>query len=427
MNVASLTLCYPSEATPHAGLFIQERLRALSALPTIDHNLRIRVIHPLPTPLWTVGRAELIIDQSEPPCWRVPMPYLPLIGKPFNPWAYARAVLPLLSSWTRQREVDVIDAHFCWPDGVAASIVARKLRLPYTITLRGILPRYAPPGRTGGLAYPWTRRSVLRALRGAAAVIAVSQSLKKQAVRLGLREDKICVVPNGVDGATFEPGDRSAARTAMGRSADEIILITVGHLCRRKGFHRMLELLPDLLSHVQAKPWAPNLHYVIVGADGAEGRFESHLKRLAGKLKVGHRVTFTGALDPPQVATWLQAADLFVLPTTNEGWCNALAEALATGLPVVCSDVGGNREQIQPGTGLLASPHDPRALRDSIIAMLNRASSRALPTHTHPIRTWQRVAEETSVVLHAAVARQRSDRTPRHGPVRAGRTPLPMS
>ena len=426
MNVASLTLCYPCDAAPHAGLFIRERLQALNALTDADQSVRIRVVHPLPTPLWMPRRADSISVQADLPCWHVPMPYLPLIGKPFNPWAYARAVLPLLSSWTRRREVDVIDAHFCWPDGVAAAIVARELRLPYTITLRGLLPRYASLGLIGGLTYPWSRRSVSRALLGAAAVIAVSQSLKQQAVRLGIPEDDIHVVPNGVDGAMFTPGDRNAARAALGRSANEIIMITVGHLCRRKGFHRILALLPNLLNHSEAKPWAPNLHYVIVGADGAEGRFESRLKRLAGKLKVRDRVTFTGALNPPQVAMWLQAADLFVLPTTNEGWCNALAEALATGLPVVCSDVGGNREQIQPGTGLLVSPHDPRALRDSIIAILNGTAFGGTRAHSHPSRTWQRVAEETAAVLRSAVAGRGPCCAPRSDRGRAGRAPLPI-
>lgn len=421
MNVASLTLCYPSDATPHAGVFIRERLRALD---TASQEMRVRVVHPLPTPLWMSRRTPVTAVQSDPPCWRVPMPYLPLVGKPFNPWAYARAVLPLLSSWTRRRDVDVIDAHFCWPDGVAAAMLARQLRLPYTITLRGILCRYAPPSLTGGLAYPWSRRSVVHALRGAAAVIAVSQSLKHQAVRLGIPDNKIHVVPNGVDGAIYTPGDRDAARAVLGRPDDEIIMITVGHLCRRKGFHRVLKLLPDLIRQGEDKPWAPNLRYVIVGADGAEGRFESGLIRLARKLNVSDRVTFTGALRPPQIATWLQAADIFVLPTTNEGWCNALAEALATGLPVVCSDVGGNREQVRTDTGLLVSPRDSRALRDAIVATMNRTPAGGSRQSSQPTRTWTQVAEETAAVLRSAVAGHQPRRARRSSENRGGRTPL---
>ena len=416
MNVASLTLCYPSTDSPHAGLFIQQRLRALNNLAAAGRQVRVRVVHAQPAPFWAPRRDGPVCDRNDPPCWHVPMPYLPVIGRPLNPWAYARAVRPLLSDWAARKEVDVIDAHFCWPDGVAAAIVARQLDLPYTVTLRGVLSRYAPPGPAGGLAYPWSRRSVRHALRDAAAVIAVSQSLKLQAIRLGIPEDLIHVVPNGVDDTTFTPGHRDAARDSLGRSAGETILITVGHLCRRKGFHRVLALLPHLVSEGRSKARGSDLRYVIVGADGAEGRFEWRLKRLARKLGVCQRVTFTGPLDPPKVATWLQAADLFVLPTTNEGWCNALAEALATGLPVVCSDVGGNREQIPPHAGLLVSPHDPIALRDSIITMLNRAPIGGKRTPSAPVRTWGQVAAETDNILSFAIAaRRRNSDTPADG------------
>ncbi len=381
MNVVSLSLCYPSERTPFAGLFVQRRLRALTQMADV------RVINPIPTPPWSRHRATW---QSEgpPTCRHVPMPYLPLVGKPLNPTLYARTIRPIIASWSRQGTIDVMDAHFCWPDAVAANRVAREMRIPYTVTLRGLLGKY---GRDAT-----KRRSIVHALNEAAAVIAVSQALRQDAIRLGVDVSRIHVIPNGIDTAIFKPGHKTEARRSLGRANNETILITVGHLCPRKGFHRVLEVLPDL-ARVD-----PTIRYVIVGDDGAERRFSRRLQRLARRLDVADRATFTGALEPQGVARWLQAADVFVLPTTNEGCCNALKEALATGLPVVCTDVGGNHEIVTEEAGRLVPCGDRAALTDAIRRILQKTPDRRAVACAAPERSWARVAEETAAVLHQA-------------------------
>jgi len=401
MNIVSLSLCYPSEANPHAGTFIQQRLSALAG-----HQCTVRVVHPIPTPVWSNRRRRIRMADRPLPTWHIPMPYFPGIGAltGLNPYFYARAVYPLLSTLDEEHSIDVIDAHFCWPDGVAAARLARRLHRPYVITLRGLLHRYTRNAAT--------RSSVLRALHGAAAVIAVSESLQRQAAALGIPQEKIHVIPNGVDADVFGPADRRAARKALGRHDDERILITVGHLCRRKGMHRVLRVLPELLERYSA------LHYVIVGADGAEGQFGSKLERQIRRLGLQDKVTFTGALQRSDVAGWLHAADLFVLPTGNEGYCNALCEALATGLPVVCTDVGGNREIITPANGLLVPFGDDRALVNAIDVTLNSNLDRPAIAHAACRRDWSHVARETATVLQNA-AHQTSEA---HGSQSVGHT-----
>ncbi len=383
MNIASISLCYPSPATPHAGLFVRRRLEAL------DVSNPVRVICPVPACIGTFTRRDARYTPGAPPVWHVPMGYIPMVSRPLNPLLYARAVQPLLASWARRGEVDIIDAHFSWPDGVAAARLSRWLGVPYAVTLRGVLPRYA-----GDRLKRW---SIARSLRGASAVIAVSQSLKDLAVALGVRADRIVVIPNGVDSDTFHPGDRRSARRALGRSADESLLISVGHLCPRKGMHRVVGILPKLLRR------NAGIRYVVVGADGAEERFEGRLKRLVRRLGLERCVTFTGSLDPPEVARWLQASDLFVLPTSNEGCCNAIGEALATGLPVVTTDVGGNRELVSPGAGLLTHFGDDRGLLNAISSMLEAAPQRAEVINSVRQRTWQQVAQRTAEALHHAI------------------------
>jgi len=383
VNVVSLSLCYPSDDQPQAGLFVRHRLRSLTGFANV------RVAHVVPTPFWRRPFSTFQTPESCPPTWRVAMPYLPLVGKPLNPLLYARAVGPLIESWSRRGEVDVIDAHFCWPDGVAASKVASRLGLPYVVTLRGVLGRYAHD--------PIKCASVVRSLEGASAVIAVSQSLKDAAAGLGVSPHRIHVVPNGVDSEVFHPGDRHAARKSLGRPPDEVMLITVGHLCRRKGVHRVLELLPELLDQHD------RLRYVVVGANAAEDRFADHLRRLTGKLGLSRYVSFTGALNDHEVARWLQAADLFVLPTTNEGWCNALSEAVATNLPVVCTDVGGNREVVANTNAALVPPNDARSLRETLRRFLDSPGRLNANAGRTMQRAWSRVGAETADVLHAAI------------------------
>ncbi len=439
MNIVSLSLCYPSPSAPGAGRFVQQRLHALH----LSHTVRvicpllrsprtairgssleaIRGSTPEAIPGSAVGPAFQPVKRQAgkpvphalgpPPVWYVPMPYIPRLTQPINPHLYARAVYPLLSEWAASGQVDLIDAHFCWPDGVAAARLARRLGLPFTITLRGVLKRYAN--------HLTKRRSIIGALREADALIAVSQSLKAEAVKLGIHADRIHVIPNGVDTAIFKPGDRNQARHALGRSPDETLLITVSHLCRRKGIHRVLRMLPELIRRGtgrkarQTTPCKPcsavsratpppsrDLRYVVIGADGAEGRFHLHLTRLVKRLGLLDHVTFTGALPPAGVVQWLQAADLFVLATSNEGCCNALCEALATGLPVVTTDVGGNAELVHPCRGRVVPYGDDRAFLQAIQSTLDdRTASAGRSSRT--TRTWNLVAAETAAALQSTL------------------------
>jgi glycosyltransferase involved in cell wall biosynthesis len=390
VNIVSLSLCYPTSRSPNGGLFVQRRLQALAAF---NH---VRVVSPVPMFPGITGFAETRRTTEPIPHWEPPMPYVPGLSGPFNAWLYARSVARLLSDWSRDRWPDIIDAHFCWPDGVAAQQIAGRLNLPYAVTLRGVLHRY--------VRHPMKRRRIIDSLRRASAVIAVSESLKQDAIQLGVSPGSIQVIPNGVNADVFAPGDIRSARLQLGRDPNETIIVSVGHLCRRKGFHRVLRVLPKMiLRHA-------GLRYVIIGADASEGRFESELRRTVRRLNLSDRVTFTGNLKPTNVATWLQAADVFVLPTENEGSCNAICEALACGLSVVTTDVGGNRDHVSTATGTLVPLDQDDALVQAIDALLAARPDRSVVAQIGAGRSWERVAHETAAALRNAVAKH----APRH-------------
>lgn len=282
----------------------------------------------------------------------------------------ALSCLPVMLRLKRSFAFNLIDAHFAYPDGYAATLLGRWLHVPVTITLRGTeVPLARDPRR---------RRRLIKALERARRIFSVSDSLKQHAVSFGAPRDKIVVIGNGVDAAVFHRVDRQAARDELHLPAGAPILISVGALVERKGFHRVMECLPALRHRF------PGLRYLVVGGASPEGDWSAVLRERVIELGLQDCVVFLGALAPGELKVPLSAADVFVLATQNEGWANVFLEAMACGLPVVTTRVGGNAEVVaHPGLGTLV----PFGAPDE----LERAMSEALR------RDWDRDA----IVAHA--------------------------
>ena len=378
-RLLTFSILFPHPGAPRAGLFIRERAFRLGRV------LPLLVVSPQP---WFPGQGLL---RRWRPHFRPPAPrrevqagfevlHPPFLCPPgvLKGWdgdLLAASLLP----WMRRlaHRFDVIDAHFAYPDGYAAVRLGRALGKPVTITLRGT---EVPHSR-----HPVKRRKLLQALEGAARVFAVAEALKAHVVSLGADPAKIQVVPNGVDTERFRPEDRRQARRRLGLPEGGRWLITVGGLVPRKGFHRVIELLPQLPGDVG---------YLVVGGASAEGDHEAALRRLAEERGVAHRVRFLGPWDPDELRWPLSAADVFVLASSNEGWANVLLEAMACGLPVVATDVGGNREVVcRPGLGTVVPFGDQEALRRALAEALERRWDRAaLRAHAEANRWEARIA-----------------------------------
>ncbi len=135
-------------------------------------------------------------------------------------------------------------------------------------------------------------------------------------------------------------------------------MISVGGLLERKGFHRVIEVLPRLLDR------HPGFQYLIVGSGGPEGNYEGVLRDLVERHALTERVRFLGQVPPERLAEVLSAGDCFVLATSNEGWANVFLEAMACGLPVITTDVGGNAEVVSdPSLGTIVSVRGPGCTR----------------------------------------------------------------
>ena len=360
MRVLVLSSVFPNVRQPAFGLFIRERMKRVA------RHAQVAVVAPIPWfpfnglirgSRWTgippVERQEgLSVYHPRFFCFPRHLKWL-------DGMLYAASLLPFLTRLRREFPFDLIDAHFAYPDGMAAVLLGRALGRPVVITLRGSVVRLA--------TYLLHRPQLRFALTAATRVVAVSGSLKRVAVDLGIPAEKIRVIPNGVDAALFSPKDRRQAREALGLPLDRRIILSVGGLNEGKGHHRIVGLLPHLLRR------HPDLLYVIVGGERPGDTCRPKIERLVMDLRLERHVRLAGERGQEEIPRWLAAADLFCLATRSEGWANALLEALACGRPVVTTRVGGNPEIISSeALGLLVPPGDDRALADGILEALGR-------------------------------------------------------
>ncbi len=353
---------FPSAVRPLAGSFVRDRMfRVANFLPVtvvspqawFPGQSLVRLRHP---DYRLSGVPFEVMDDIE--VYRPRAGALPGVGRRWDGYAMARAALPVMRRLVAAGRCDIIDAHFAYPDGYAAALLGSWLKLPYCVTLRGTEPRH--------LGVPALSARIVKTLTSAARVFCVSNSLREHALRAGADPARTVVVGNGVDTEMFYPMPRAEARASLGLPEDAKVLITVGALVERKGFHRVLEHLPKL------RQLHPNLHYLIVGGGSPEGDFSPRLRALVHDLRLADCVRFLGPIAPSNLKGALSASDLFVFPTSNEGWANVILEAMACGLPVIASDVGGNAEVINtPQVGAVFPFGQPSALYEAVARALN--------------------------------------------------------
>jgi sugar transferase (PEP-CTERM/EpsH1 system associated) len=200
--------------------------------------------------------------------------------------------------------------------------------------------------------------------RGTDAIFAVSQQLKQDLCRhIGLKQEDIDVVYNGVDLARFGRGGRGIARAKLGLPESAVVVGSVGRLVSVKNYALLLRALRD--------PALARVHAVLIG----EGPERAALEDLVRGAGMGDRVKLLGHRD--DVHALLGGLDIFVLPSLSEGMSNTLLEAMACAVPPVASHVGGNGEIIVDGvSGRLFPNGDETALRDVLVELCSEEQRR---------------------------------------------------
>ncbi|HXV77940.1 MAG TPA: glycosyltransferase family 4 protein [Candidatus Polarisedimenticolaceae bacterium] len=351
---------YPSTARPTHGIFVEQRLRQLLDSGRVE----ARVVAPVP---WFPFRHRIFGEYSRIAATPrratrhgveveyARFPVLPKIGAWLTPYLLAAAAAPAIRRIVdRGFDFDVLDAHYFFPDGVAAARIGRRFGKPTVITARGsdvnVLTRFRAP-----------RRMILRAAEQAAAVVTVSDALRQSLEDLGVDPGRLHVLRNGVDLGRFRPVEPRPAGWPWpdGRRT----ILSVGNLIEGKGHHLVIRALERL----------DGLRLVVVGA----GRMRGELSELVSRLGLSARVHLAGTVDQTELPAYYSTADALVLASRREGMPNVVLEALACGCPVVATAVGGIPEIIAGSSaGMLLADDDPETIAAAVGDLLARPIDR---------------------------------------------------
>jgi glycosyltransferase involved in cell wall biosynthesis len=388
MKVVSVCTVYPGPGSPVSGLFSQRRLAGLQTVADV------RVIHLRPWfPLLRPCPAEWLASApgEAPPTDRGRMFYFPGVLKGLDGWWLKRAALPLLRRLAAAGELDVIDAQFGYPEGVGCVLAGRVLRKPVIVTAHGAEPWLLAQGG-------WRAKRLRWALRQAAGVVCVSDSLRPVFLAAGVAPERLAVVYNAVDRGVFHPRPQAEARKRLGLPAGGRLIVSVGRFDFEKGHQVLVRAVRRLRTRVG------DVRLAVVG--GRDPQQFNHMDVvLAEAADLGAAVMLPGPEPPERVADWLNAADLFALATYHETRSCVILEAMACGVPVVTTPVGDNPALVDPPhRGLLAPPGDDERLAEALAAALSHEWDRAAIADWGKEYDWAAAGRATGRLLSARLA-----------------------
>jgi glycosyltransferase involved in cell wall biosynthesis len=352
------TTLFPNAEQPNHGIFVENRLRHLLA----TGGATATVLAPVPyfpsgaAVFGAWGRFARVPPTETRHGITVHHPRfaaIPRFGMPLAPALLHRAGRAALRRIGT--DFDLIDAHYLYPDGVAAIRLGAELHKPVVVTARGSdvthLPDFATP-----------RRLIRDAIGRADGLVAVSSALRDRLIELGAPPARTVMLRNGVDTGMFHPVDRDAARAALGVTGP--LLVSVGGLIPRKRHHHTIAALRLL----------PGCTLLIAGEGPEHGR----LAALIAGSGLSGRARLLGPLPHARLPDLYGAADAMILASSREGWANVLLEAMACGTPVVASNIPGNPDVVRtPDAGVIVAENTPDGIAAGVRALLAAPPSRA--------------------------------------------------
>jgi glycosyltransferase involved in cell wall biosynthesis len=368
LGLLFLTQTYPRFPGDTSGPFIRDLARALVA-----GGDRVTVLAPHAEGVrssWDDDGVEVKSFRYAPRRWEV-LGYSRSLssdermrfGAALVTPAYLMAARGAVKRALSRGDIDLIQAHWVVPNALAAAGASGPV--PLAVGLHGSDVFMAEKR--------FLRSWVKRALAGTEVLTGCSPELVERVCALGFPQQSSRVIPYGVDVETFSPGAREDGgwRDRLGIPAEAPLLLSVGRMVTKKGYHVLLEILPELLErHSEA-------HVVLAGGGDLEDEFRRRTEAMAG------RVHLPGVVFRDTLPDLYRAANLFVLPAVHDamgnvdGLPNVILEAMASGLPVVASGISGIPLAIRDGReGLLVREQDPQALLEALDRLMSDGAER---------------------------------------------------
>ncbi|MDN5319802.1 MAG: hypothetical protein PWP49_222 [Thermococcaceae archaeon] len=345
-NLLVITNIFPNEdGSYYQGVFVKEQIKFLK-----DYFDNVYVISP-----WPYGYKMFLKNYSYE---NVYVYYPRFIHFPIGYFRrrlgenYYKAILKVIKR--ENLKFKIVHAHFTWPSGYATHILKRTHKIPFVVTTHGLHDTRMNFLLKNGAMEVW---------KSADAIINVSRKCVKLLMRVGIPEDKLYYIPNGVDTSLFYPQETALIRKELNIPIDKKILISVGNLVEKKGFEYLIRAMKIIL-HARDDV----LLYII-----GEGPLRKRLENITRELKLEEHVFLVGPKPHRDIPLWINAGDLFVLPSLVENFGVVNIEALACGKPVISTINGGSEEVITSEEyGLLCPPRDPECLAEKILMALNK-------------------------------------------------------
>lgn len=363
MKVLEACQEFPNRYYPQLGTFIKQSIDSIA-----NQGVDVTVISPKPFvlpvsvfPYYNFFKLPKIehtkkYDLHYPRyVYAVPKKYFyPITGFSYSHFVFEYAIKNI------KPQPDLIHAHFSYPDGYGMMKLAKRWKVPLVISALGTIERKT--------AYEgsYTSKQIIEAMNFADKILSVSEDLKLHITNLGINEEKVHVVPNGVDTVKFKPAGKAHARDLLNLPQDKNIVLFVGALRKIKGVDYLIEAAKDFVN--------TNTDLFMVGRDDG---LRKSLEKRAQELKIADHVRFTGPVDHEKIPLWISASDILVLPSLSEGRPNVVLEALACEVPVVATNVGGIPELMIDGeTGYLVPSKNPIEISRKINKLLENKSQR---------------------------------------------------
>jgi teichuronic acid biosynthesis glycosyltransferase TuaC len=388
LRVVTFATIFPNVSDPSHGIFVYQRAKHLAMRPGVE----VIAIVPIPYfPRWLKTnrwrKYQDIPNLETLENMEVHHPryfHLPKIWMPFHGLSMFLGCASTVRRLHKLRRIDVIDSHFVYPEGFAATLLGKLVQVCVMVSARGTDINVYPSLKLIRPMIRWT-------LTKANGIIAVSKALKQKMVELGIAEDKIQVIPNGVDATRFQPEGKEEARLHLSLRATDRTIVSVGALIPGKGHDLVIRATAGLLSEFAG------IKLFILG----DGPIRQELEDLVRHLKLTENVQIVGKRPNEELRHWFSAADASCLASAREGWPNVVTESLACGTPVVATRVGGIPEILcSEELGILVerSVEGIRAgVRDALLKNWNRGE---IANRTRQ-RTWDVVANEIEEVMLA--------------------------
>ncbi len=361
-KIAVFSNMYPSKEHPTYGIFVKNQVELLK-----KHDVDVDVI-AIDDP--KKGKVAAI--------------------KKYLSW-FLRSMLYVMKN---KKKLSLTHSHYAFPTGYLSLLAKKWFGIPYIVTVHG--------GDLDKMAAKNARiaKMTKNILQQAHTVITVGEKLREDVIhRFGVAPEKVELMSMGVDTSVFAPMPKQAVRRSLSIPVKEKSILYIGNMIEAKGILDLIEAF-DIVSKEE-----PEAVLYLIGSSKDAGfmeKFNRHSLRRPDK---------TIHMEPkPQqeLAEWMVAADVFVLPSHHEGFGLVALEAMSVGTPVVATNVGGLSSLLRDGAGVLVEPHNPSSLAEGLLTALRTADSSPNEAAEHRVKSnsYDVIAERLIALYDAAAKGQ---------------------